>query len=402
MRSPDHMRRIVLEIERKLQWGSVRQWKNRSFIELSNKVKRASGVRISTDTLKRIFGKVPTEHDYDPQLATKDALAKFLEYEGWYDYLESSGGQHKIKVLTSRNVVGGVFLVVLLLAIFIWRSGFYTSRNHEFSIQGKYLLGDAYHTVAFEYDLSEVDQEEIYLDFGDGTRSELDKELSTITHYYRGPGLYPIHLFIGGKIMYDTVAYLTTDGWEAHTFFDQGDHVEYLPIHHFKDSLTGLMQAERNVPMRMGIDTTKMYWVQFSNYKNYGIDGDHFILESVLKNDLEIVPARCNHIKIHVIGENGSIKLYFLREGCSRWVQLEFGEVKLQGTNQDLSAFGKDFLDFQSVRIENRDKRVKVYFNDIKLIEQHYTMPLGEIKGVAYIFSGIGGAVKRSEITGDD
>ena len=113
MRSPDHMRRIVLEIERKLQWGSVRQWKNRSFIELSNKVKRASGVRINTDTLKRIFGKVPTEHDYDPQLATKDALAKFLEYEGWYDYLESSGGQHKIKVLTSRNVVGGVFLVVL-------------------------------------------------------------------------------------------------------------------------------------------------------------------------------------------------------------------------------------------------------------------------------------------------
>lgn len=407
-----YLKRISLEIEDELRWGDPLDWKNSSYLELSNLIKRRSGVRISADTLKRIFGKVKTIEEYNPQLATKDALAVFAGYAEWSDYkLKNPLPSEALVVLEDkpqtviklprRNfswIKYPILLSAVFLLIFFWPKN-RKIESYEFDIAGKYLTGNAYHTTVFEYDVSQIETDSIFMDFGDNSpKVVLNKEKNTISHYYRGPGLYTANLVVDNQSVFDTTVYLSTKGWEAYTFFWRTDHTEYLPIYDFLDTLDYSMSIDPDMPRNKGIDTTQMYWVQYVNYQDFQIDGENFILEAALKNDKEIIPARCNHVKVHVIGENGVIEIYFLREGCSNWVNLQFGEVNLQGSDQDLSAFGKDFLEFQNVRIESYDKNVSVLYNDSLLHKQTYQQPLGKIKGIAFIFSGVGGAVKNPTI----
>ena len=412
-----YLKLICSQIEQRLGWGSPQDWTNSSFIELSNEVKRASGVRISADTLKRILGKVKTAEQYNPQLATKDALSVFLEYQSWSDFkLQTTLPQDEVLVVPSssteviditpkRRYLWLVPLVAFFVLIlwFIFKPTVdpppidYSS--FPFSIKGKYLEGNAYHTAIFDYDVKSIPTDSIFISFGDVTRKQLlKKDNKTISHYYRGPGKYEVKLFAEQQVLYDTIVYLITDDWEAYTFFSKGDFDEYLPIYDFQDSASQAMIVDATMPRTKGMDTTQMYWVQYSNYKKYGQDGDNFVLDSEVMNNQEIIPARCNHVKIDITGENSSINVYFLREGCSKWVKLQFGDVYLNGETQDLSAFGKDFLDFQKVTISNENKNVKIFYNETLLIEQPYEISLGEILGISYTFSGVGGAVKSSEL----
>ncbi|MEQ6121515.1 hypothetical protein [Reichenbachiella sp. MALMAid0571] len=409
-----YLTNIALEVEDKLCWGNPVDWKNSNFIDLSNEIKRSSNVRISADTLKRVFGKVKTAEQYSPQLATKDALAVFLGYTSWSHYkYENPLPSNELVVIENKpvhiipiqqrkfTVVKIIIPIVLVLLVFVFWPESKHKDPHVFSIKGKYLTGNAYHTAIFDYDISQIRTDSVFLDFGDETpRQRLDKKKNTISHYYRGPGYYHVNMMIDKESVYDTAVYLTTDGWEAYTFFWRDGHTEYLPVYDFQDSTSGVMSIEDNMPGNKGIDTTKMYWVQYANFQRSEIDGDNFQLVSELLNDHEIISARCNHVKINIIGEYGEIRLYFLREGCSKWVDLQFSEVSLNGADQDLSAFGKDFLDFQKVTINNQNRNVSVFYEDSLLLEQKYQKSLGRIKGIAYIFSGVGGAVKSSELEG--
>jgi hypothetical protein len=412
-----YLKSICYQVEQRLSWGAPQDWTNSSFIEFGNEVKRASGVRISADTLKRIFGKVKTAEQYNPQLATKDALSVFLEYESWSDFkLQTTLPQDEVLVVPSsspevidispkRRYLWLVPLVVFsaLIAWFVFKPTVNVPPiDYSFfplSIKGKYLEGNAYHTAIFDYDVKSIPTDSIFMYFGDATRKQLlKKDNKTISHYYRGPGKYEVKLFAEQQVLYDTTVYLKTDEWEAYTFFSKGDFDEYLPIYDFHDSTSQTMIVNAKMPRTKGIDTTQMYWVQYSNYKKYGQDGDSFMLESEVMNNQEIIPARCNHVKIDITCENSSISVYFLREGCSKWVKLQFGDVYLNGETQDLSAFGKDFLDFQKVTVRNENKKVRVFYNETLLIEQPYQNSLGEIVGISYTFSGVGGAVKSSEL----
>ncbi|MFY0650766.1 MAG: hypothetical protein JXQ96_01970 [Cyclobacteriaceae bacterium] len=396
---------IVSDIESCLDWGKASEWKNSNFIDLSNEVKRASGVRISADTLKRIFGKTKTSEQYDPQPATKDALAVFIGYESWSDFKIKNPIQKETGSTTKPDPSGRksiAIIIPLIVAVAIALLYFMISNpkqtNYHFSVSGKYLTGKAYHTAVFEYDITQVATDSIFMDFGDDSPPQvLDKNNSAISHYYRGPGRYDVRMLIDEQAVYDTTVYLKTEGWEAHTYFQREEHTEYLPIYDFTD-FTGAMSTSLDLPRNKGIDTTQMYWVQYSDYHEYNIDGDNFELSAELRNNYEIIPARCYHVKIRLTGEHGDIRLYFLKEGCSKWVRLEFGEISLNGETMDLSAFGKDFLDFRNVRVKNEGKNVSVYYNDTLLISQSYKQSLGKLLGLSYTFSGHGGAVRNSKL----
>ncbi len=401
-----YLSQLTEELTSQLQWGTPTDWKNSNFLELSNLVKRATKVRISADTLKRVMGKTKTEEAYTPQLATKNALAIYLGYVDWADFKlkhslppdEQKGHTATLFALPLWKVAAGIALVVLATFYFFIPK---PPASYTFDIQGKYLRGNAYHTAVFEYDVSSVTStDSIFLSFGDGSpKVRLDKGNTTLSHYYRGPGLYTVNLLIDNQSVYDTSVYLSTTGWEAHTFFWQTDHTEYLPIYQFYDSATHTMRVPHDMARTKGIDTTQMYWVQYANFKDFGIDGDNFELTANLKNDKEIIPARCHHVKINVIGEKQQINLYFLKEGCSKWVNLRFSEVGINGSHHDLSAFGKDFSQYHRVKVHVKDKEASVYYDDKLLYKQRYQQPLGDIKGITFQFSGEGGAVEKPTIT---
>jgi len=114
-----------------------------------------TGGRISVSTLKRIFGKVTSEHE--PQKGTLNALAQFLEFKEWDDYIAenpllfrennkeegSNPIPKKWKSFLIFSVVAGaiIFLTIFLLM----RSD--KNALSDISFEGKYLTGTSPHII---------------------------------------------------------------------------------------------------------------------------------------------------------------------------------------------------------------------------------------------------------------
>ncbi len=62
-----------LEIEKKLAWGPGDSWQNSDFEVLSEQIFDQTQVRLSTSTLRRLWGRV--RYDHLPSITTLNTLA---------------------------------------------------------------------------------------------------------------------------------------------------------------------------------------------------------------------------------------------------------------------------------------------------------------------------------------
>lgn len=80
----------IKKISQKLNWKEISLWTDSDYKNLGELISDETKIAISTHTLKRLFGKLPYKEEYHPQLASKNALAKFVGYRDWNDLLLSN------------------------------------------------------------------------------------------------------------------------------------------------------------------------------------------------------------------------------------------------------------------------------------------------------------------------
>ena len=385
-------------IETKAGMGPRDRWTNSVFVNLSFDISRQTKISISSVTLKRLFGKVNTPDEYEPQQATKEALSMYLGYGSWKEFknhiYQSQEAAVAETTVTIENTVvvetpvtkgrtktlwaaaGSLFIILLIIC------GVYFYRAFHIQVQGKYLVGRAYHTAVFEYRISKLARYEMIV--GD-QHIQMDPADTACSAYLQLPDLYPVSLTCMGRRLYDTSVYLATNGWECYANVMKPD-MRYFPVMLRESSLAITKVLARS----SGIDTNQIWWVHYCNMKNYGVSGDDMQLESVIKNDVAILDVQCNHIRIDVIGEKGRIGLYFTKQGCSKWIRLQFADKCLAGDKADLSAFSKDFSDFRNIIISVKNKQIQVSYEGSVIFETAYTQPIGSVLGLRYSFSGCG------------
>ena len=78
------LQRCLEDIEILLEWGDATKWRHAEFVDLAQKIYEKTGVSLSANTLKRVWGKI-TYHS-NPSTATLNALVQFLGYENWANY----------------------------------------------------------------------------------------------------------------------------------------------------------------------------------------------------------------------------------------------------------------------------------------------------------------------------
>jgi hypothetical protein len=412
----DYIAICLKMIEERCEWGSIEKWRNRNFQELSLRLSLKSNIQISPGTLKRVFGKVKTHYDYEPQQATKDALVIYLDFKHWADFKTqmNPGFSQKPPVLSFQDKSDNlpypnskrpwikskiVFILSVLVIVMVATMvliGISNSEKGQVGFYGSNLIGKAYHTAYFHLNIPEGKQSYI-LDTGDGNTYAVQQGISTMSNYYMLPEHYGVKLLRNEKVVGDTTVYLSTYGWEAYVN-EIDEKPRYYPI---KESLFLSGGSMRTSPADIhasGVDTIQIYWVHFVNMQDYNCDGDNFSLETTLKNQDDIVAVRCNHIKIDVIGENGRISVYFVKKGCEQWVDLIFSEVQMTGKKNELTMFGQDFSEWRDIVVSSEGKKVQVYYSGKLIFEARYQNPLGRIIGLKYSFTG-SGAVQKIQLT---
>ncbi|MFB0497454.1 hypothetical protein ABID99_003691 [Mucilaginibacter sp. OAE612] len=85
MKNPDYLLKCTQLIEDKMQSGPSSDWIDYNYTMLHDQIFEATKISISVRTLKRIF---KVNDNYEPQIATKNAMAQYLGYKDWAFFLK--------------------------------------------------------------------------------------------------------------------------------------------------------------------------------------------------------------------------------------------------------------------------------------------------------------------------
>jgi hypothetical protein len=430
-------------MEDKLQWGSSREWVNAHFIHLSEKITADSRISISPHTLKRLFGKIKYKEDHTPQLETRNALAIFLGYKDWEDFARHESGplhppaydRHPARVemaegwtavhapvapadaalpgprppapvregfgdvaslppVSSRRRLGRTALLLGVVGVLAGVSLFaqWWPASHaapKASLRGKHLKGFPPLTAIFDYDVSARPSDSVFIYFeGYNTRRPLPRDQRTITQWYEFPGYFQVRLLARDRVLASLGVHALSHGWKGVAAAEDFSRLYHLaPARAARDGHLYVSPAE---VLASQVDTNQRYWVMFRNVQEFRASGDDFVFEARVMNNSHRSPTACNDVALNLTGAHHAIRIHFLKPGCSRWTFLQAGEVTLNGEFNDLSVFGQDLSRWRTLRLEVKNRAVRIFLDGQCLYRLPYTQAVGPLKSISCDFMGCG------------
>lgn len=401
-----HLIKCLDLIQEQLQWGKASGWTNKDFEVLSEKIHDSTGILISYQTLRRLFGKVQTSLLYKPQLETKNALAIFLGFKDWDTFKRAHPVPEQTLPLNTPVAIGETvnkptssikkvsrkifFVSTLLPTIAIILAGYFLFFASVPSIGKIYFKGNKISgivplNVVFQYDISKVKADSIILDFGtEGKKVMLPQKGHTVTMSYLIPGVYKVHLLANNKIIGEETIHAKSDGWSG-IIYTENDYFFLQNNSFIKDGTMCYLPIDKGVAQsNLYKPITKADVVEFNNFEDFGVDGDNFIYETKLKIVLPDSGNYCYKAYVKVRGSIYPIRVAFVSKGCNTDALLQIGEVILEGKFHDLSFMGQSFIQWRTVRLEVKNKHGKLFLDNQLLCSIPYKKNIGTIKGLSF------------------
>lgn len=103
-------------VEEKVGYSPEAQWTHRNFESLSEQIQLKTGTLLSVSTLKRLWN---SRFKSLPQKATLDALAQFIDYKDWFDFVASSVNKRRIYSQRYITLMGIALVLIITLGIIL-------------------------------------------------------------------------------------------------------------------------------------------------------------------------------------------------------------------------------------------------------------------------------------------
>ena len=400
----EYLQFCIRLIEQKLHWRPAEEWRNYEFTELSEKILDATSVNLSVTTLKRIFGKL--KYESLPSSATLNALALFLGYESWMDLkskqslkkqnepevivVDKKRSLFREKVWPIAAAMAGV-IAILAFTFLSGKSAHPLKNEKEIVFTSKPLAEGLPNSVVFNVDLKGNTPGKVVIQQSwDTSRTIiLQPGQKEATGIYYFPGYFRAKLILDNKIVKEHDLFIKTDKWMA--------TIDHQPIPTYIKEKDLLLKEKIDVSENVlsEIKTiTKPTWLTYHLVKPFGgLQSDNFTLESSIKNTFAEGPAVCKTAKIFVLCSKGAFIVPFTIPGCISDVNLKVNDIYLQGKSNDLSSFSADLSEWTPIKIEVKNRAMKIFLNDKLIRQQTYKEDAGEVVGLRFSFLGAG-AVK--------
>ncbi len=403
-----YLKKCIQAIEIKLEWGSSINWTVYNFKLLSKLISSSSNISVSITTLQRIFGKCKTYKDYyNPQSATKNALAKFIGYKSWIEFksknAEFSDPFLNAEILTEEGVVNpvvqpynktkllntgvvlltsvndikvetnkvslnsfkkpstmivvlfGIILILTTVSSYLLYQYYNLPKNKVLFIANQ-KAGFGPRTVEFKYDISKLSPDNVFIDFEESVH-QLPRNKKTITHFFDFPGHYDVKILQNGNILASQAIDILSNGWTP--MLSYSNFIRALPAKALVKG-QGRMQVDAKELKKLGADTLSEYWTEMRNFGNYNADGDNYTLEATVKNNRNNGSINCYDTELEVVGSMGRSRVVFVGEGCSNYAKVKFADKIFEGDYDRLSGFAQNLNSWKNIKIQVIDKKVKV------------------------------------------
>lgn len=298
-----------------MQSGPSSDWIDYNYTMLHDQIFEATKISISVRTLKRIF---KVNDNYEPQIATKNAMAQYLGYKDWAFFLKENFEKEAKPVEIPASVVnpdipvtgkksnrgfwiaGGLLLIVATIGI----TFFFHQPDITFNV--KNTSGHAPLTAAISYDLSGLNYKNAFIDFGSGGEYKLLLGAKgELTYQYKTPNFYKMRLIVDGRVLAKNAVDVQTNGWVCYVGNNDQNARVVIDSNKFSDK-TSLYFAPA-VISGLNIDTKEEYWVDYRNIKNFHVDGDQMTVEFRLRNSQDMGGFDCFDTSLEFTGESLSL-----------------------------------------------------------------------------------------------
>lgn len=391
----DYIEECLKRMGKNFGWGDFSKWTNHNFDILKEEIQKETGIAISSRTLRRLSNR---RVKYKPQTATKNALAMYLGYKNWEDFLKSKNEPpgYKINSQPKFNAFIYQYYWLILFLVIAGLSSFYIFfypaieleiNKSKVVFQSNDMVGKAPHTASFFYDVTKIRSSNVFIDnnfYEEGEIIPVKKNM----HYYNKtfdlPDYYAVKIIASGEKLACVGVHVQTDGWEPII----NDNL-YMDINLLNDS--GYMHLSGKELQKLNIDTDSVVRVEFRNIRDFMVSGDDMILETRFMNNADLGGQGCYDTKIEIINTHGRLSFNFVTPGCDeKMLRAEFGDIYLAGEFNNLNTFIQDISYWRFLRIVTGNKRVAVYLDDVQIYSIRYNDPLDEVKGISVSFLGSG------------
>jgi ribosomal protein L9 len=398
---------IIRLIEKKLNWPKVIFWTDNNYKRLGQLVFKDTGISISPQTLKRLFGKVKYKESYTPQPATKEALSMFVGFKDWDSFVSSQTKTNRklFDSLTNKSIFRPVKITILLVtfAILLSICGYellQIRNKKEMTFYAENVTGKTPHTVSFHYDISKLAIKNVYIDFDQNEAESqsqvelLDKSRQVINHCFETPGFYHVKMLINDKVESTVNVHVLSEGWISYYFnddnFSQRKFIFGLENKVRDNRNDGQLYISPGDLSDQGFNGNTVYYLEHMQYDTFNVPGDHCIFEVKYQNNLEIGGISCYDAEFRIIGENGLASVMLVQQGCHRWSEVTIGEVYLNGKYDDLTSLSLDLSHWSVLKIIMEKGKAVVTNRNDTIFSCVYQQPIGSIEGIRLVTKGSG------------
>jgi hypothetical protein len=377
------IQRCLNQALKKFSAGEPESWTDREYKQLSDDIYSSCGTLISVLTLKRLFGRIKTSGGYNPQEATKDALARYLGFDSWDNYIDKGTAirttSKKIKPFFLVKT-GLYFLIAVACIIFgLKMINSLIEGEEEYSFIGDNLKGVAPHTAIFYYDIAGIRSDSVFIDFDDTQQMVLPKNRSFIKHGYLIPYYFRVKLLKNKEILDTVKVHVASPQWEARIGYERFEPTVVLVE---PDSVDYFYVSPEQVEKK-GYDKSKgFYYLDYRFFEEFGVSGDDMIFECKFMNSKQTGGLYCKDVLFDLVCDYNNVILQFYQPGCEVAPQLKISETAISGEFNDLSSFTLDLSEWVRLRLVLKKQTAMIYIADRLLFETTYQSQLGLLKGI--------------------
>ncbi|MBC9934873.1 hypothetical protein [Chitinophaga qingshengii] len=410
IRDKRYTREIISEYAtRFVSWGPPESWDLDQFKTLENLIQEATDITVNANTLKRFF----QQRTGNPQLATRDALCRFLGYTGYTDFVskhtkteegttdnnneapenkpteplkKSKSGHTLTYILITLLVIVSCYLLYILKIKDLYTDHLLSKINFSASDpKGANPL-----TVSFSYDIPASLLKDIKLVYeeanGDTSEKHLNKSNGQVnaTYIFEGDGY--CHLQYKGHTIKTITIENRKPGWSVYTRNERKGIFKTLPISqaYNKDGYASLPLDSVVAEARPG-----HLFVSYVYYQENLVDGDNFMLEARVRNAAIDHAIPRSDVMMYLLSDTGRHG-FALNEAGYAYIKFISSEKSIKGDEYNLSKFSFDASAWHVMAVRVQHKRSAFYLDGQEIYHLDYTQPIGTANEIILRFKGCG------------
>jgi len=378
--------------------GTLRQ---RDLEYLADNIEERSGIKLSLSTLKRLWKK---DYDQTPHPSTLQALVSVLGFKDWQEFKLKTAPAPLIAAPPRKPASSFrrwmVLPAVLASAVLFWLIAFRTGKQDKAKplVKGpvtftgnKTVSQGVPSTIVFNYDVSNVIADSFFFQqaWNNMEKIKIDPKEHYYSNIYYYPGFHKAKLIANDSIIKRFRVHITTNGWLPLVRYSAMDN---MPVYIKKNNpvVNGALHVNRIDLRSSNVNMDKEFILSYFNVREFeNTYSDNFSLDTkIICDSSSNLP--CPAFELVIVCEEHIFFVDLTGKGCERNIGIKLGEVFRNGSNADLSAFGRDLYNWQHLEVRVAHKQATIYLDEKPVYTVTFKDDFGKVMGLNYNFTGTG------------